>query len=83
MEQVTEWEISGPVAFKSCETQDDMLPNVVVGELKADVLPFFKNWEWCFSNNVVAPREEPILIPKTSFFPQPAFFTACREAKMA
>ena len=43
VEQVMEWEISGPFDFRSCATQDDILPKVVVGEDKVDDLFLSRN----------------------------------------
>ena len=76
VEQVIECEISGPSDCKSLATQDEILPKVVVGEAKVAVFPVLKNSEKCFSNNDVAPRDEPKLIPKLSPLCQPAFFMA-------
>ena len=56
-----------------------MFPNVVVGELSVLALFVLRNASWCFSNNCVAPREEPILIPKLSEGFQPACSTAFLE----
>jgi hypothetical protein len=39
--------------------------------------------KWCFSNNSVAPRDDPMLIPKAAFFCQPAFSIAFLEAAIA
>ena len=41
-----EWEISGPEAPKSCDTHEEILPKVVVGELNVDVKPVSKNSVW-------------------------------------
>ena len=42
VEHVIEWEISGPVLCKSCATQDEIFPKVVVGEAKVWALPVSK-----------------------------------------
>ena len=83
VEQVMEWEISGPLFFKSWATQEDIFPKVVVGDANVDVLPVSRNSWWYFSNNCVAPLEEPILIPKSSPTFQPEFLMASRDTKIA
>ena len=83
VEQVMEWEISGPLLFKSCATQDEILPKVVVGDAQVAVFPVSKNSLWYFSNNWVAPREEPIFIPKVVSEFQLPFFTAFLDVNIA
>src|SRR5688572_27122460 len=79
--QVIEWLITGPEAFRSCATQEEIFPSVVVGEERGEALPFFRKISQSFSSRLTAPREEPILIPiSASEFCQPAMKTACREA---
>ncbi len=43
VEHVMECEISGPCVPRSCATQDEILPKVVVGDDNVDVFPPFKN----------------------------------------
>ncbi|MNQ29200.1 hypothetical protein D3C85_425100 [compost metagenome] len=83
VEQVIEWEISGPELCKSCATQEEIFPKVVVGEAKVWAFPVSKYSWWCFSNKSVAPRDEPILIPKISFGVQAAVCIAFRDAAKA
>src|SRR5690606_19590633 len=43
VEQVMEWDISGPWACRSWATQEDIFPKVVVGEDKVEASPFWIN----------------------------------------
>jgi hypothetical protein len=79
VEQVIECDISGPEVCKSCATQEEIFPNVVVGELKVDDFCVSKNSLWYFSKSVVAPREDPKLIPKLSVDFHFALFIASLE----
>ena len=56
---------------------------MVVGEAKVAAFPVLIKSKWCFSNNSVAPREEPMLIPKVSPVFHPASIVAFREAAIA
>src|SRR5688572_27955313 len=78
-----ECDISGQMLLRSWATQLEIFPNVVAGEACTAVLPVSRNSLWCFSKRSVAPREEPILIPKTSSADQPACFTASLDASKA
>src|SRR5690606_12358209 len=83
VEQVMEWENSGPLLPRSWATQEDMFPKVVVGEARVETFPPSKNSLWCFSKREVAPREEPILTPKPDPSPQRAVAMALRPAYRA
>src|SRR5690606_32876410 len=64
VEQVMEWDISGPWVCRSWATQEDIFPKVVVGEDKVEASPFWINSLWYFSKRAVAPLEEPMFTPK-------------------
>src|SRR6056297_517473 len=83
VEQVIEWEISGPLVCKSCATQEDIFPSVVVGEASVAVFLSSRNSLCYCSNREVAPREAPILIPKLSVAFQPAWVIAFLDASKA
>lgn len=78
-----EWDISGPPDCRSCATQEEIFPSVVVGEVMAAQRFSCRNSVWYLSKSSVAPREEPILIPKLSPACHPANFMAFLAANMA
>src|SRR5690606_30763117 len=83
VEQVMEWESSGPLFPRSWASQEEIFPKVVVGEARVETLPCSKNSLWYLSKREVAPLEEPILTPKVVPSPQWAASMAFRPAYRA